>query len=176
MHPITAEGGLALLLSHHWGIGSTAPGSILKGKGEDVGETQVRFQRKGFQVQDSFHKGWPQWKLFGTTPGWASSAVSRVDSCRAVFINRGRDLRTLEPTPQGLPAQTLSGFEPKRPLNQAQTRTRRYGENAGKTVEGHLLEENRGPHGGSWFPPTAGRQSERPSGAPRRLSQPVGLL
>lgn len=51
MHPITAEGGLALLLSHRWGTGSTAPGSILKGKGEDVGESQVRFQRKGFQVQ-----------------------------------------------------------------------------------------------------------------------------
>lgn len=128
MHPITAEGGLALLLSHCRGAGSTAPGSILKGKGEDVGETQVRFQRKGFQVHDSVHKEWPQWKLFATTPGWASSAVSRVDSCRAVFINPRRGLRRGGATPQRLPAQTLSGFEPKRPLNQAQTRNRKDGE------------------------------------------------
>lgn len=66
MHPITAEEGLARLLFHCRGVGSTAPGSILKGKGEDVGETQVRFQRKGFQVYDSVLKGWPQQVLFVT--------------------------------------------------------------------------------------------------------------
>ena len=54
-------------------------------------------------------------------------------------------------TPQRLPAQTLSGFEPKRPLNQAQTRNRKDGENAGRTVEGHLVEGNRTPMAGVGF-------------------------
>ena len=78
------------------------------------------------------------------------------------LLIRVETLRSGGPTSRWLPAQTLSGFEPKRPLNQAQTRTRRDGENTGKTVEGHLVEENRGPHGGSWFPPTVGRQSRAP--------------